>query len=90
MFNEIAKGKMNDLMLMKVKGGHSWPPVNVEEKIMMLNAAISVQRTGIAAGGTFYNGQPGNAAWLCFVDEAKSFRRALFAEPELLLIVAHS
>ena len=38
---------MNDLKLMKTKGGHSWPPVNVEEKIMMFNAAISVHHINI-------------------------------------------
>ena len=27
--NEFAMSKMNDLKLMKAKGGHSWPPVNV-------------------------------------------------------------
>ena len=27
--NIIAKNKMNDLKLMKAKGGHSWPPMIV-------------------------------------------------------------
>jgi len=42
---------------------------------------------GIAAGGEFYNVQPGAAAWLCFVDEVKNFCSALFVTLELLLIV---
>jgi hypothetical protein len=48
------------------------------------------QRTGIAAGGIFYNCLPGTAAWLCFIDEVKNFCQALFVEPGLLMIVAHS
>jgi len=48
------------------------------------------QHSSNAAGGGFYNVQPGTAAWLYFVDEVKNFCWALFVEPELLLIVAHS
>ena len=29
----VAKNKMNDLNLMKVKGGHSWPPMFVQRKL---------------------------------------------------------
>ena len=60
--NEIAKSKMNDLNLMKAKGGHSWPPVNVEERSTMFNAAISVQRSELAAVLVFFNVHPGAAA----------------------------
>jgi hypothetical protein len=31
--NEIAKSKMNDLSLMKAKGGHSWPPLLCEANV---------------------------------------------------------
>ena len=53
MLNEFTKSKMNDLKMMKAKGGHSWPPVNVEEISTMFNAAISVQRPGLGAVAVF-------------------------------------
>ena len=47
---------------MKVKGGLSWPPVNVEEKNTMFNAAISVHRIRLGDVGAFENRQPVTAA----------------------------
>ena len=48
----------------------------------MLNDA---QRTGIAAGGIFYNVQSGTAAWFCLKVEVNIFCLALFVKPKLLL-----
>jgi hypothetical protein len=39
---EITTSKMNDLNLMKVKGGHSWPPILCEEICDVLCGHLSI------------------------------------------------